>query len=324
MEEDQSKARLLRTAEVMTRLAQATNHLPSPKGVCLAVLQTVQNQEASLEDLRTLIEADMSLSGRVLKVANSALFGSRTRVTSVGRAIQMLGFGMVKTLALSAFLHETMGTVLPSRLPYGDLPRYVILTNTLSGAIARKVSPSLADDCETIGLIHECGVLVMAEAMGQEYTNMLGTLASSGMSLAELEFQHFGVTHAQAGRIQLSRWRLPEAVIQAVEHHHDASWVGDSPTATLYWKVLRVAGELSLLICGQRECQGAVKSLGQELLGWDWHQVVDLATVNMSEYRKKAEILRGNLTASPDSPEVITEELRKLRSQARHLLQLDE
>jgi two-component system cell cycle response regulator len=73
--------------------------LPSPKGVALAILDTCRRDEASLDEVARVAQADPALSGRLIRQANRAARGGRP-VASVPEAIQHIGLGTVRQLAL--------------------------------------------------------------------------------------------------------------------------------------------------------------------------------------------------------------------------------
>jgi len=58
----------------------------------------VNDEESSANDIATLIKHDPNISGRLIKVANSVLFGSRHHVTTTKAAVSRLGLSKVQNL----------------------------------------------------------------------------------------------------------------------------------------------------------------------------------------------------------------------------------
>jgi two-component system cell cycle response regulator len=77
-----------------------SGHLPSPKGVALAILELCQRDDATLADIAKVVQSDPALSGRLLRQANLASNGGRS-IASVATAVSHLGLGVVRQLALS-------------------------------------------------------------------------------------------------------------------------------------------------------------------------------------------------------------------------------
>ncbi len=282
-----------RVWQAFYRILSATRQLPSPPEVCLAVTQAAQDEQTSLADLQRLVESDIALSAKLMQVANSAFFGLRERITSVRRAIVMLGFGTVKTLALGFFFNEEFGELTLKGLPYPNLPRYALASSALAEAVAARLDPELADEAACLGLLHESGTIVMAMAFGQPYRRLLADLPATGLSLQEAEGRAFGVNHAVASQLLLSSWRLDEAGVQAVGRHHETAWTGgDDPRAQTFWKTLCVASAGALLFfAGDRQQRlDQATGLAHRLLDWTPGDLADVLDQVVPAYRGRAGI----------------------------------
>ena len=73
----------------------AVDKLPSAPEIARRTLATVNRDNASLNDLATLIARDQALAARLLRIANGAFYAVRGRVTSIPQAVTMLGFARV-------------------------------------------------------------------------------------------------------------------------------------------------------------------------------------------------------------------------------------
>src|SRR6056297_1367189 len=82
-------------------LDSASEQLPTPDGVALAIMEAWENERTTVQDLARLVQADPALSGRVLKLANSAAAGARRAVASVPDAIVRVGMQTVGQLAVA-------------------------------------------------------------------------------------------------------------------------------------------------------------------------------------------------------------------------------
>ncbi|MFW6155525.1 MAG: HDOD domain-containing protein [Planctomycetota bacterium] len=239
---DQTVEQRMNVRESLYRVLDSIKQLPSPPEVCLAVTQATGDEGTSLTDLQELVANDIALSGRLMQVANSAFFGVRQPVTSVRRAISLLGFGTVRSLALGFFFNEEFGKLRLPGLPYPDLPRYALASSVLAEATAKRFDPDVAADAGCLGLLHESGVIVMALAFGTQYRRMVSSLAGDGDALEQAERNAFGVDHVQAGKLLLENWKLSEAFIEAAAHHHAPALPQNTPpSAAGLWRILRLA-----------------------------------------------------------------------------------
>jgi HD-like signal output (HDOD) protein len=254
------------------RILDSIKQLPSPPEICLAVTEAARNETTTLLKLQELAESDIALSARLLQVANSAFFGVRGRVTSVRRAISLLGFATVETLALGFFFNDEFGKLRLPGLPYPDLPRYALASSVLADAIARRAAPELTAEAASLGLLHESGVIVLAMAFGGQYRQMVASLAHSDKPLWELERKTFGLDHAAAGRLLLQGWKLAEPLTIAVAAHHEpAPPEGDDRTARQLWQILvlaSAAANMFLEDVSQENVERAL-DLAQRYFRWD-------------------------------------------------------
>src|SRR5690554_2827940 len=87
--------------------------------IALRVMRVVSRNDASIADLRAVVEQDPQLVARVLRTVNSAAYGLRCRVDSIHRAIALLGFTTIKNLALTA----SVSPVFQDTTPIGSYNR---------------------------------------------------------------------------------------------------------------------------------------------------------------------------------------------------------
>ena len=79
---------------------KATGQLPSPKGVALALLNLMQQDDVTIQDIAHVVQTDPALSGRLIKFSNSLHFNTRRPIVSVSEAVMVIGLPMVRQLVL--------------------------------------------------------------------------------------------------------------------------------------------------------------------------------------------------------------------------------
>jgi HD-like signal output (HDOD) protein len=266
------------TDGALYRILASIKQLPSPPEVCLAVTQATHDESTTLADLEALVESDIGLSSQLMQVANSAFFGVRESVTSVRRAISLLGFSTVRSLALGFFINEQFGKLRLPGLPYPDLPRYALANSVVAESIARRVDSAMADAAACLGLLHECGVMVMAMAFGTQYRRMVADMQRRpGRSLAEAESMLFGVDHVLAGKLLLKGWRLSDVFVETVGRHHDDHLSADTdPAAMAMWRVVRLGTEVAMLFFKVDDPTSLQRATQAATMTFQW-SAVDLA-----------------------------------------------
>ncbi|MGR9114905.1 MAG: GGDEF domain-containing response regulator [Gammaproteobacteria bacterium] len=201
---------------------KAAERLPSPSGTALAIIKLVQQDDATVQQVAQLVQADPALSGRILRFANSAAFGARRPIVSVPDAVVMMGMHTVRNFALSLSL---VGDHLEGRCQGFDYEAYWAKSLILAVAIAaitsreRTASP---EEAFTLGLLADIGRLALATAWPDIYSGCLG--AATGKQLLKLERENFDIDHKSLSFVLLSDWGLPgiflESLKQAEEQIH--------------------------------------------------------------------------------------------------------
>ena len=79
---------------------KSTGDLPSPSGVGMRILVLTQQEDCSLDDVVGAIQADPALTGRIIKLASSAQYGSAVTISTAREAALRLGFKSVCNVAL--------------------------------------------------------------------------------------------------------------------------------------------------------------------------------------------------------------------------------
>ena len=92
----------------LERIRAYIARMPSLSTTVIKVLETCNDPRASANDLQRIISLDPVLTGRVLKLINSAYYSLGVPIISLARAIVMLGLNTVKNLALSFAILENL------------------------------------------------------------------------------------------------------------------------------------------------------------------------------------------------------------------------
>lgn len=207
-------------AEVIAR-----KNLPTIPPVLAGIVALIDSDTAGARRLVELIERDQALTAKLLRLANSAFFGQSRRVSTVPRAILLLGFSTVRNLALGVKVWEALaGDVARRRLE--ELWAHAITVAVCAKAMAGRMRACDPDEAFTAGLLHDVGRLVIAVRFRDLYWDTVGGGTEAEVAGAEpiaaLERGTFGVDHAEVGGWLLEAWSLPPTIVEAVRQHHEA------------------------------------------------------------------------------------------------------
>lgn len=196
--------------------------LPSPPAIALRILQTLQEEENSFEELSKIIKADPVLTSRTLKLANSALYGLSGNIDSLERAISMIGTQALKNIALSFIIIEDF-----KDCPQGGFKLDLFWRRSITAAVAAEILSKETNinspDIFITSLLQDIGILVMFLSDIVAYTGLLDQKRISGKRTSTAEAELFGFDHSEVGYHLFSSWNLPPSICEPILHHHDDS-----------------------------------------------------------------------------------------------------
>lgn len=194
--------------------------MPSLSTTVGKVMEICSRTDASPNELNKVISLDPVLTGQVLKLINSAYYALMNKVTTLTRAITMLGMNTVKNMALStAIIRSVAGAKKSRALPTKKFWAHSIGTGVCAKLLA-KANGVPVMECEeyfVAGLLHDLGKI----PFGDEYIGVLERVQEEQLPLITLEREMLQVDHQEVGRLIAEKWKLNEAMTSAIAFHHD-------------------------------------------------------------------------------------------------------
>ncbi len=203
-------------------LAGKMRALPSFPTIYLEIMREIESPYSSIQNIANIVAKDPGITAKVLHVANSAAFGLAETTHDPFEAVQQLGITTVRSLALSA---QVYGSFAPGRL-HGFSPEglwsHLMKCGDLARTIMRREHADFpdAEDAFTAGMLHDMGVLMLAESLPDEFTQALALAQEEKMPLHEAEEKIFGATHSGLAAYLFGLWGLPSRIVEAVAFHH--------------------------------------------------------------------------------------------------------
>lgn len=222
--------------------------LPSPPAIALRILQALQKEENSFEEIARIIKADPVLTSRTLKVANSALYGLSSNIESLERAISMIGTQALQNIALSFIIIEDF-----QDCPQGCFKLDLFWRRAITAAVAAEIlSQEINTNSQDIfitALLQDIGVLVMFLSDIVTYTGLLDQKRITGKRTSTAETELFGFDHSEVGYHLFSSWNLPPSICDPILHHHNDSADTEHKDSA---KILSLADKIASIYHGTR------------------------------------------------------------------------
>lgn len=213
----------------LKRAVAVVGELPSIPAIANRVMVAVADPATSADDLREILEQDPALSSRVLKVANSSLYGLRREVDALRHAITLLGFRTVEAMVMAASLRDIFAHFgLSEKL----LWEHATMAGVISGRLASYGPIDLERDVAfTAGLLHDIGKIALSNVYREKYNSVILRTYNDGVPFIEAERDVFGFDHAVLGAHVADKWRLPPILVAAIRchHFHPDDYPDDSP-----------------------------------------------------------------------------------------------
>jgi diguanylate cyclase (GGDEF)-like protein len=193
-----------------------TGALPSPTGVGVAILRLTQAEDYSMGEVTRVIQSDPALTGRIIKLANSALQAGAEPATTAAQATMRLGVRSVRNVALGFTLVTGNRTGTCQGFDYAGYWSRSLARAVTAQAIATLTRTAPAADAFTCGLLSDIGTLALASIHPERYSGMLARLREAGGDVSALEREVFELDHGELAAEMLRDWKLPESFAYAV------------------------------------------------------------------------------------------------------------
>lgn len=185
------------------------------------IIAMANDPECDMFQLLKLVSHDAALVGRLIKAVNSSYYGLSTKITQLERAVQYLGLRGVRDYALALSLSSMV-----SDTPLGKwTPRHLWDHSTavalLSREIATKARLPDPDEAFVAGILHDVGLLLMAQADPMRAQRLVLDAEGSGMSFTDVERAIFNFDHQTLGEALAIRWKLPDTISAVIANHHN-------------------------------------------------------------------------------------------------------
>lgn len=202
------------TADRIQKRVQDLANLPTLSGVVRFVSSLADQDQTTAQDLGKVIAKDQVLSAKILRLVNSPFYGFPGRISSVSHAIVLLGFNVVKGLALSTSVFEAL-----ARESEG-LWQHSLGTAVLSRKMAKELNLPDPEEIMIAGLLHDLGKVVLAHFSIEDYRAVIAEAKARRVHIAVVEQEHFDVDHARVGAWVAEAWHLPDRLTVVMAHHH--------------------------------------------------------------------------------------------------------
>lgn len=263
--------------------------------ILLKLLELCQSDETGMGELARLIGNDVSMSAKLLTVANSAAYYRGQPTVDLMQALSTLGANTIKTLVISESVFQTFNAF--PHCGATDLRHFwhhALKTAVVARSIAARTNHPALEEAYLAGLLHDVGRLALLSAAPNEYS--FNFRARDDKTLCEVEQQTLQISHTEAGAWLAARWKFTPALADSILYHHEA------PDRVTQAAPLTRIVHLANWLCNFDEAQPLPDDAG-ELCGLSAQHLTDVRQDAEAQVAIAAEHLGIELPAPDTSPQ---------------------
>ncbi len=204
-------------------ILEGVDGLPTLSPVAARVISIGSADEVDIDEITKVIESDPAMSTRVLGLCRRADKGLGDRVTTVKRAVVMLGIEAVRAAVLSVSVYDLLGNsrheAPDDGPPRSTFDRAGFWRYSLGVACASELIASQSkklnvkpEEAFIAGLLHAIGKTVLDVVLPRAYAKVLALAERHAQDTAPVERQVIGLDHHTAGKRVGEHWQLPQTL----------------------------------------------------------------------------------------------------------------
>jgi len=201
---------------------QIESSIPTSSGIVSKVIEIIYDKSSGAKDLADILQYDPPLSAKVLKVANSAYYGSSSTITSLQRAVVALGFDTIKevvtTVSMAHYFRQSENS---DGIDRRGLWLHSVGTAKAAQLFAEGTGLERPDVAYIVGLLHDIGKILLALTFPRHYSHVVKYALENNIRILFAERKILNTDHAMIGKLLCDMWALPDEMSTAILYHHD-------------------------------------------------------------------------------------------------------
>lgn len=199
--------------------------------VAMKVLQLLENDDVSISEISKIIEADPSLTLKLLRVANSPIYGIKQHISSIHQAIITLGLNRLTNIVIGVSIFSRL--LIKGKGKASEFMDRFWWHSSCTAITAKAISSRINKNFKEIeflgGLIHDIGKIAMLQYDAEKYFKADTMVTEKGMLDIEAERIVFGVDHLEVGEAIAKLWKLPDDLVEVIGKHNTPENANSDP-----------------------------------------------------------------------------------------------
>ena len=220
--------------DLQKKILEVIDFLPPIPAVMIELLHALSDKDIELRTLAGIISKDPLMSMNVLKVSNSAFYRLPNKVTTVDRAVKLLGIKEITGICIACGAYQSLK---PSQnvetFDFDDFWRHSVATGVVSRRLSQELEILDHNVIYFLGLLHDVGKVVLDRFAHDIYKVVIKTTREENITLREVEQRLIGESHDLVGGWLMEKWKLPWTFVDVARYHHTVKEAAEDNKAAI-------------------------------------------------------------------------------------------
>lgn len=173
---------------------------------CVRLRQVLDDPRSGSQEMAQVMSVDPSLCAKVLRLANSALFRFPSQVTSISKALSIIGGEAAYNISMAETANLAFKSFTSKHINFSEFWERSVFTGIIARSIAQQIQLRGSERFFVMGILMNLSELVCATKLEGKYINYL---KDKNLPL-EAQRKNFGFTFSNCSGLIIENWRLPE------------------------------------------------------------------------------------------------------------------
>ncbi len=203
--------------DIRSRLDEISDILTIPD-VLVEVNTLIRSPYSSASDIAKVINRDLALSAKILKLVNSPYYGFTKQITSINYAIVILGYNTIRDLAISVFILDLIDDKECGDFNPKSFWQFSVNVGIIAEHLVERSRLMRNDGIYVAGLLHEIGVVILNQFFPDEFSAAYRYARENNCTLLQAENTILDFNHIVISEYILQRWNFPETILDVCRY----------------------------------------------------------------------------------------------------------
>lgn len=216
-EENNKQTRLKKIIEKLR-----DSDISSIKNIVTGIIKLINDPDSNAKDFKEIIQIDPPLTGKLLKLANSAYYSPQKDICEIQTAMIWVGFDALKELAIRQKVCEVFeGDSTIEGFSRNALWKHCVAVALLGKLIYRREFGKKGENIYVAGLLHDIGIIALEQFCQRDFKRITNKIRADHKNQPEIEKEVLGFDHAEIGQAIAFDWDLPRELVEIIGGHHN-------------------------------------------------------------------------------------------------------